>query len=65
MGIKALVAHFLALQCASSSLRVVINDAQRVTLVNIHILNYAAHPYYQISATVLNAISITLQTQLG
>ena len=62
MGKKALVAHILTLKCASSSLRVVIKDAQRV---NIHILNYAAHPYYHISVTVLNAISIMLQAQLG
>ena len=64
-GEKALVAHILSLQCASSSLRVVKKNAQMLTLVNIHILNYAAHPYYHISATVLNAISIMLQAQLG
>ena len=47
------------------SLRVVIKNAQRVSLVNIHILNYVAHPFYHISVTALNAISIMLQTQLG
>ena len=64
MGKKALVAHIHTLQCASSSLRGVIKDAQRLTLVNIHILNYAAHPYH-ISVTILNATSIMLQAQLG
>ena len=49
---KKLVAHILTLKCASSSLRVVIKDAQRVTLVNIHILNYAAHPYYLLRTNV-------------
>ena len=37
----------------------------KVDSLNIHILNYAAHPYYHISVTVLNATSIMLQTQLG
>ena len=64
MGKKALGAHIITLQCASSSLRVVIKDAQRLTLVNIYILNYAAHPYYHISVTVLNATSIMLHAQL-
>ena len=36
MGKRALVAHILTLKCASSSLRVVIKDAQRVTCKYTH-----------------------------
>ena len=36
-----------------------------VTPVSMHILKFAAHPYYPISMTELNAISIMLQAQLG
>ena len=62
---KALVALIHILQCASSSLRVVIKDVPRVTPVNMHILKFAAHPYYPISVTELSVISIMLQAQLG
>ena len=60
-----LVAFIHILQCASSSLRVVIKDVPRVTPVSMHILKFGAHPYYPISVTELNAISIMLQAQLG
>ena len=43
----------------------VIKDVPRVTPVSMHILIFAAHPYYPISVTELNAISIMLQAQLG
>ena len=62
---KALVALIHILQCASSSLRVVIKDVPRVTPVSMHILKFAAHPYYPISVTELSVISIMLQAQLG
>ena len=60
-----MVALIHILQYASSSLRVVIKDVSRVTPVSMHILKFAAHPYYSISVTELNAISIMLQAQLG
>ena len=62
---KALVALIHILQCASSSLRAVIKDVPRVTPVSMHILKFAAHPYYPISVTELSVISIMLQAQLG
>ena len=65
---KALVALIHILQCASSSLRVVIKDVPRVTPVSMHILKFAAHPYYPISVTELSGlsvISIMLQAQFG
>ena len=64
-GEKALVALIHIFQCASSSLRVVIKDVPRVTPVSMHILKCVAHPFYPISVTELNAISIMLQAQLG
>ena len=36
-----------------------------VTPVSMHILKFDTHPYYPISMTELNAISIMLQAQLG
>ena len=57
---KALVALIHILQCASSSLRVVIKDVPRVTPVSMHILKCAACSDYFISVTELNAISIML-----
>ena len=64
-GKKALVALIHILQCASGSLRVVIKDVPRWTPVSMHILKFVAHPYYAISVTELNDISIMLQAQLG
>ena len=62
---RALVALIHILQCASSSLRVVIKDVPRVTPVSMHILKFAAHPYYPISVTELSVISIIYRSNEG
>ena len=51
-GKKALVALIHILQCASSSLRVVIKDVPRMTPVSMHILKFVKCYYYHTTGTV-------------